>query len=492
MKKPIVGILVVIILFALLGFASPCDGKRFAISKNGVDYMLFEKQIYNDEYVAYNRLTPELIKKKRVGSQDEYYLKYYYVKGVNTGCGSSGSKAGDITVVDEIRGIPVASIDCELGKRGKKIILPDSIRFIKKRIFGNVNVPNNLINTTAYCVSNVDNIEMERGIYYWGDWQVGFSESMAGNNITVRDGTIGILDLAVKDSKNVKSITIPDSVKYIGDKCFDVSKGMTQSLNFKNVEYVGDEAFSGARFCELRFSDKLKYVGRSAFYGSSSQVIDVSEAEGCYFGNTAFASTSISSFVLPNKIKVIPNEMFKESKVSSVKIPDSVISIGNYTFAYCKNLRSIELPKNLEKIWAHGFSGAGVEIITVPGTVENIMESSFYCCTSLTRLVISEGTKRIEKDAFSSCSSLTSVSLPKSLNAIESEAFKWGGAAVITVPENVRYIGSGAFSEKSTVYFADAKDWRAGNKSISESELRSNSNVIYNSFRNYDWVKGSN
>ena len=92
-----------------------------------------------------------------------------------------------------------------------------------------------------------------------------------GSNVTqltLKEGTTAIADMALSGHKNIASITIPSSVKTIGEDAFFNCPKLTAITVPEGVSSIGEDAF---RLCEGLASVSLpmsvKTIGQGAFYG---------------------------------------------------------------------------------------------------------------------------------------------------------------------------------------------------------------------------------
>ena len=129
----------------------------------------------------------------------------------------------------------------------------------------------------------------------------------------VREGTEVICDCAFFCCESLQSITIPNSVKSIGNRAFYECKSL-QSITIPNsVTSIGKEAFS---CCE-----------------------------------------SLQSITIPNSVKSIGNYAFRNCEsLQSVTIPNSVTKIGNEAFWGCDSLQSVTIPNSVTSIGNKAFN----------------------------------------------------------------------------------------------------------------------------------------
>ena len=188
------------------------------------------------------------------------------------------------------------------------------------------------------------------------------------NGNGVFDGTPSIIPYQFfRNVKKLKSITIPESVRYIEEEAFvdcdklknvnfldgliTIGKGAFRESKVENVKFcksekqdgdvtIEDEAFSYCnKLSEISFSNRVCKIGNRAFLGSSINIADLSEC---------------------TKLKII----------------------GVGAFELCKNLKSIFLPNSVNKIPKKCCNGC-VELNEVQSYARVINEEAFMGCSNL-------------------------------------------------------------------------------------------------------------
>lgn len=213
--------------------------------------------------------------------------------------------------------------------------------------------------------------------------------------------------------------------------------------------------------------------GESPWYGNMRRIKNVVLANGVTsIGDYAFEGCyALTLITIPYSVTSIGNEAFRCCfDLTSVAIPDSVTSIGDYAFYGCTSLTSITLPDSIASIGNEAFSECeALTSVTIPDSVTNIEYTSFINTPWLEAqrnknpLVIVNGilidgticegnitvpndVKSIGNGAFSECKALTSVIIPNSVTNIGDKAFYSCDALTsITLPDSVTSIGNEAF-----------------------------------------------
>ena len=300
---------------------------------------------------------------------------------------------------------------------------------------------------------------------------------------------------------NLTTITIPNSVKGIGEKVFAFCSGLTSITIGKNVTNIGESAFygctgltavniddlaawieisfkniysnplyythnlylNGKRITDLVIPDSVTRIGDYAFY----EIVDLTSVtiskNVTYIGNCAFFGCSgLTSVTNGSNVAIIGNSTFEGcNKLTSITLPNSVTSIGTRAFYDCDKLTSaITIPNGVTSIGNHTFYNCrSLKSITIGNSVENIGDSAFYSCSGLTSITIPNSVVSIKESAFAGCDNLTSVTLNTvtlNSNALVSSSFKlWllFGSQVkeYIIGNDVTAIGHGTFYECSNI-----------------------------------------
>ena len=232
------------------------------------------------------------------------------------------------------------------------------------------------------------------------------------NGLTV----VKIADEGFADCKNLKSITIPDSVTSIGYSAFYGCISLTSiTLPFIGATTDGsvdDDTSFGYIFGGNSYIPKtLKTVVITGGIGS-----------GAFSGCSGLTSITIS-----NSVTSIGSSAFAGcSGLTSITIPNSVTTIGDYAFYGCSGLMNITVDKNnsnYQSIDGNLYSKDGTVLLqyaigktetsfTIPNSVTSISDGAFSGCNGLTSVTIPNSVTNVGESAFYGCSGLASITLP--------------------------------------------------------------------------------
>ena len=218
---------------------------------------------------------------------------------------------------------------------------------------------------------------------------------------------------AFKNYTNLTSITIPDSVTYIGDYAFSGCSSLTSITIPDSVTYIGEDAFySCSSLTSITIPDSVTYIGDYAFGGCSSLTSITIPDSVTYIGDYAFGGcNSLTSITIPDSVTYIGEDALEDcNSLTSITIPDSVTSIGSGAFRGCSSLESVVIPDSVTDIGGIAFYDcSSLKSVTIPDSVTDIRVETFYGCSNLTSVTIPDGVTSIDYQAFNGCSSLTTV-----------------------------------------------------------------------------------
>lgn len=229
--------------------------------------------------------------------------------------------------------------------------------------------------------------------------------------VNIESGVTRVGEYAFYCCRNLKNITIPDSVTGIGERAFELTAYYEDDSKWENgVLYIGNHLIEADR-----------------------------EISGAY---------SIKSGT-----KTIADSAFSSCDVTSVTVPDSVTSIGRYAFYFCDSLTSITIPDSVTRIGENAFLCTGMynddstwDALYIGNHLIKV-ENYKLEQDNISNFTVKARTKTIAEHAFSACNKLTSITLPDSITSIGSHAFdSCGSLTSITIPKSVTSIGNSAFN----------------------------------------------
>ena len=211
--------------------------------------------------------------------------------------------------------------------------------------------------------------------------------------IIIPDTVTELREMAFYNCPYLKKITVPASVKTIGNNAFD------KCVSLEHIEFCGAEKIGSSVFCDCESLKTFKAAGCISEWDDIEPFIYCPELESIEIGSGDGNYCSENGIMYSkDKTKLLCYPANKPGK--SFTAPDSVKEIGQSAFMDNRHLEKIKL-KNVESIGAYGFEG----------------------CEKLSGIYISDKLTMLGSDAFYDCHMLKSLRLPGALTDIGACAF---------------------------------------------------------------------
>ncbi len=306
------------------------------------------------------------------------------------------------------------------------------------------------------------------------------------SQLVIPQGYTEIGDRAFCESKSLGSISIPDSVKIIGQYAFYVASLEIIIIPNAIVE-IKDSAFYGNKLSEFIVDDDNAYfksIDGVLFSKDETKLIyypgakkdetysTPSNAKEILSGAISYC-TNLKQLILSEGLKSIglhaishcdilhnislPNSLIEISSsnmqdcasLSTIFIPKNIQCMGDYLFARSKSLSSIEVHRENNYFSSQEgvlFDKLGKILILYPASKDpdyivpqnvTIIAKKSFCNgnQTLKSIIFPDSLEIIEEGAFQSCNLLTSIELPLKLKRIAANAFKYCDRLNITVDD---------------------------------------------------------
>lgn len=275
-------------------------------------------------------------------------------------------------------------------------------------------------------------------------------------------------------TSQITKITIPKTVQHIESRCFDQCENMTEFViegatdGTSQLKEIDSHAFLNCKkLASITLPNSVTYLGDDAPNSIEGGVFEGCESFTSFTFPSSYASNNLPSFTFKfcknlatinwngyNPKRLNNSAFWGCEKITWSQVPQSVEELGADCFAYCSSLTSVDL-KDIKKMDKEVFRNTPLTSVEWPAAITEIPAGTFLTCTSLTSITgiasqpgAWDNITKIGEDAFNECKALTTIKLPNSLKTLDKQAFRscWN-LKNVEYSNQLETIGEGAFRD---------------------------------------------
>ncbi len=266
-----------------------------------------------------------------------------------------------------------------------------------------------------FTYSNLDDNCVMLTRYHGSDTDVIVPSEIDGHRVAALEKTFS-------RNKNIKSVTIPESVEAIGVDTFYNCTALESVQIGENVKGLGEYAFGKCTALkEITLPQSVEYIGKEAFYNCSA-LTDVTVngnvsrvKEETFSGCSALKSVNFAA----NCVERIDKNAFTGCKeLSEISGLDSLKELGTDVFTdtawlAAKKQESPLVTAGLVLIDGKNYAE---EDLAIPDGIVMIADKAFKGNTNIKSLTLPQSVERIGDMAFTLCENLSNISVPETLD----------------------------------------------------------------------------
>ena len=350
-----------------------------------------------------------------------------------------------------------------------------------------------VINNSRYTQSNITSVTLPKSLRYIGDYGLGYFS-------------------------NVRSIEIPENVTSMGSYVFSNSNNLT-SIKMNAVVPPAISSMSGSSYKKITIPAESFHAYRIAsvwkdniLIGGDGVTVSTGKIVAGDLGHVVLDEATylqeVNKLIIDegtlnnddwNTIKSMTNLIEVDMSgvtmssmpanafdgrwaIESIKLPHNVTSIGNYALRGT-GIKEITLPETLTTLGTYAFNNCdSIRTVSIPEAITTIPNYCFNDCNNLRKVELPSALTTVNQYAFSNCNALSDVTLPSSLTSIGSYAFRGCPIKSIDIPAGITAINNYSFADNSAL----------DSLFIPETVTTINSNAFYNcsSLKNVQFSEG--
>ena len=281
-----------------------------------------------------------------------------------------------------------------------------------------------------------------------------------GGDIVLPNTVTKIGDEALKGNDNIVSITIPGSVKDIGNNAFEGCTKLERVI-FTNPEKTSKNliirvsAFQNCKkLTECEIPARAYQVVGNIFKGCTSLTeVKVNAANPYYFTQDGVLFGPALVEYKPQYDDDYALQSYPAGRQGAYTIPSEVNGkeidqVWPSGFEGAASLTDITIPASIGRLGTAAFESTGLTHVTIPDTVQQVDPAVFQNCTKLVSVKLPAGLAEIDQYMFANCTSLQYVDMPDSITKINIYAFhNCTSLTSLALPKNLSSLSVGCFEK---------------------------------------------
>lgn len=322
---------------------------------------------------------------------------------------------GEVVIPSTINGAPVVEIETRAFWENTAITAINLSKATNLKTIGD----------SAFYKTGITSLTIPGNVETVGRWIVEGCSSLS--RITLEEGVKNLSQSSFYGAA-VKSIKIPSTITEIPAHCFVASEIESIELH-DGITAIGYGAFMNcSNLTALTIPGSVKSIGQ--------YILQIDSKD----------SNASIKVVIEEGASGLSEYSFWGAPIASISIPKSVTIIPSHCFQDATLLTSVKLHNDITEIQPYAFSNTGIKQITLPANLEKIDNFAFANC-ALTALSLPEGLTYIGEQAFRSNPITGTLIIPASVTEIGQIAFYDTNISGIVFKEGANLkIGSEAFA----------------------------------------------
>lgn len=234
--------------------------------------------------------------------------------------------------------------------------------------------------------------------------------------------------LSFQGCTNLKKVVMPGGILYLGINIFNGLEKLEEVELQEGLTTISDGAFYGTGIRGITIPSTVTTIGKNAFRNCANLGKAPEEEDDEETAGVAAADIEVGvTFTTGTSALTMGDNAFYNTGLTSIEIPARLTSLGENTFAICSDLTEVTFASGstLATIGNNVFWGTKITSIDLPNTVTSL-GSNVFRYAPISSLVIPASVTSIGVTPFMYCDSLASISFS-------------GDNANYTIEDNILY-----------------------------------------------------
>lgn len=279
-------------------------------------------------------------------------------------------------------------------------------------------------------------------------------------NITLPNTVTKINDDALKGNKKIVSVTIPGSVKDIGNNAFQGCPNLEEIIftnpdKASNTLIIRVSAFQDCpKLTKCEIPARAYQVVGNIFKGCTSlKEVKVNDNNPYYFTKDGVLFGPALVNYKPQYDDAYALQSYPAGRQGAYTIPSSVNGkeidqVWTSGFEGAASLTDITIPASIGRLGTAAFESTGLTHVTIPDTVQQVDPAVFQNCTKLVSVKLPAGLAEIDQYMFANCISLQHVDMPDTITKINIYAFhNCTSLTSLALPKGLTSLSVGCFEK---------------------------------------------
>ena len=310
-----------------------------------------------------------------------------------------------------------------------EIVIPDSVTYLGSEAFAYCSALKNVTLGNEICYFSSSAFERTPvesdpagevdGVHYIGNYAVYADKDKLPEELTLREGTVGLVSNLFANSAKLKKVVLPEGVAFIGSRAFNDCISLAEVVVPDSVQSIGYEAFYSLPDSVYTKVGNDWYVGNHLVRVSRQSASAVTVRNGTISIAEGAMSGSIDSLNLPASLKY----MSLGFSTNVQYLGGITVAEGNENFKVVDNVLYTMDGKTL--IACASTNQGVLKILDTVETIGGDMFCAFYNC-KVTGLVLPKTVKYVNGSVFSKLQKVYYCGTADSYKYVEGASDAWG------------------------------------------------------------------